>query len=980
MSGRQNWLRSWKLVSWRSAVVAAVVVYGLAGFFVVPSIAKKLIVDIASERTGREVTVEKVRCNPFTLSLTIEGFSIPDRPGSVLLSFDRLYGNAQVSSLFRWAATLKELRIENPFVALRRFEDGAVNVLEVINDLPESAPEPDDKGGLPRALLQHVQVVDARVELEDRYNRPETLLWQLGPNQVELLDLSTIPDREGTNDVVVLLPGGGRATVAGKIVVEPLGLRGTLTVENNRAGGNWEAVAHLFEFALTNGVVDLEFDYQIGLEEDGLHLVLDDANVRVTDLGFKSDFHEEELLKVDDIHVTGGRLKWPEQDIAAESIVIVGASAFGWIEPDGRPNWEVLVPEPTRDQIVETYQTLEEKIHATARLGRFELRDAGAEFEDETASPPVRFEVHDVNLVVTDITTEEGSTWPLKAAITLEGEALASASGYVGVSPIDAEVDVMLEGLDLSKYRGYVAQFAPLDLRAGVLSVAGVVKAARPKVAETFSASYEGGFEVAGLNLNETVTNGKLLGWGDLSVAGVTAELEPLGAEVTDVDIFTAGLEITVAEDGTINLLEFFKAISEGHKGSAASTEATTESDGLPPLRIARFRLHDCYGLYTDNTVLGEPFTLEIRPVDGTISGISTTSTSPATLDIDAGIATGGAVRVGGDLDIFDYTRLTDLSIDLRDVVLAAMSPMSVKFIGHPLSNGGADLDLDYEIADRYLTASNHIEADDLELGDKVEGQGLVKLPFKLGVSLLKDKEGRIVLEIPFEGSFDTPGFGMATAAGAAAKEVFTQIVASPFKLLGKLGGGGDRDLEHVEFAAGSAVLDDRSAEKIAVLVAGLEERPTLSLGIVGVFDAEADAAALRIRALESALIAEGVTREELESTVPLASLEKLYRAAIQDPSLDSLRTGHTVAVEGDPTGTLDEIAYRRALRRALIEEQVVDPAEVTALASARADAVLTACVDTHGMNPARVRILDTEPADPPGEDWVRCRLELAPE
>ena len=73
MSGRQNWLRSWKFVSWRSAVVAAVVVYGLAGFFVVPWIAKKLIVDIASERTGREVTVEKVRCNPLTLSLTIEG-------------------------------------------------------------------------------------------------------------------------------------------------------------------------------------------------------------------------------------------------------------------------------------------------------------------------------------------------------------------------------------------------------------------------------------------------------------------------------------------------------------------------------------------------------------------------------------------------------------------------------------------------------------------------------------------------------------------------------------------------------------------------------------------------------------------------------------------------------------------------------------------------------------------------------------------
>ena len=82
------WLRSWKLVSWRSALVAAVVLYGLVGFFVVPAIAKKLIVDTARERTGREVTVGEVACIPFALSLTVRDFSMPDRPGWVVLSFD----------------------------------------------------------------------------------------------------------------------------------------------------------------------------------------------------------------------------------------------------------------------------------------------------------------------------------------------------------------------------------------------------------------------------------------------------------------------------------------------------------------------------------------------------------------------------------------------------------------------------------------------------------------------------------------------------------------------------------------------------------------------------------------------------------------------------------------------------------------------------------------------------------------------------
>jgi hypothetical protein len=963
-------------------VVAVLVIYSLVGFFLVPVIARNLIVKIAYERTGREVTVGEVRYNPFTLSLTIRDFSMPDRPGSTFLSFDELYANAQVSSLFRWAATLKELRVDNPHVGIRRFEDGGVNILELMEDIeqrtPPSEPEEDDEGGLPRALLQHMRVVDARVDLEDHYNRPEPLLWEIGPNQVELLDISTIPNSEGSNDVVVMLPGRGRVTITGKVVVEPLGLDGTLTLEDNEIASSWRAVAHLFEFDLTSGVISFDLDYQVSLEEDGPHLVVDDAEVHITDFGFKSDIHDEELLMVDDIRVAGGHLEWPEQNVSGDSIVITGATAFGWVDPDGTPNWDVLIPEDSQKQIAETYKTLEEKIQATAQLGRFELRDAGAIFEDETSSPPIRFEVKDVEVVVTDITTDENSTWPLEASTTLEGEALASAKGYVGVAPFDTELEVSLEGLELSKYRGYVARFAPLDLRAGLLSAAGVAKAAKPKGAETLDASYEGGFKVTGLNLDETVTNGKLVGWGDLTVDGITANLEPLGAEVTDIDLSTAGLEIMVAEDGTINLLEFFKALSEGQEAEQPSSNAD-QGGGLPPLLIGRFRLHDCYGLYTDKTVLGEPFRLEVRPVDGTISSISTTSTNPAELDIEAGIASGGAVRVEGDLDIFDYTRLTDLSIDLRDVALPAMSPMSVKFIGHPITSGDVALDLDYDIVDRYLKASNHIEADDLELGDKVEGQGLVNLPFKLGVSLLKDAEGRITLDIPFEGSFDNPGFGMAAAAGSAAKEIFTEIVSSPFKLLGKLGGGGnDQDLEHVEFAAGSAALEKREAAKLDTLTAGLTQRPELVLEVTGAVAPEADAAALQRQAFEAALIAEGVTQEEIETIIPIEVLERLYVATVAGASLDPLRATHTRTPEAEGAAPiLDEPAYWREMRDTITAAQPVDQASVDMLAPQRAEAIRAHLVEHGGLDAGRVTIAGEPFSEPVEGNWVRCQLDV---
>jgi hypothetical protein len=219
----------------------------------------------------------------------------------------------------------------------------------------------------------------------------------------------------------------------------------------------------------------------------------------------------------------------------------------------------------------------------------------------------------------------------------------------------------------------------------------------------------------------------------------------------------------------------------------------------------------------------------------------------------------------------------------------------------------------------------------------------------------------------------------MASAAGSAAKEIFTEIVKSPFKLLGKLGGGGgEQDLQHVEFAAGSTTLDEQQSGKLATLASGLAERPALGLGIVGVFDPEADATALKVEAFEAALVTAGVTQEELDTVIPLDALESAYRTTITDPDLDTLRAQHMPPSEREEAaGELDEIAFRRAMRDALIAVQPIDAATVEALGSARAETIRSALVDTGGIDSARVQVLEAEPAESTGGDWVRCRMEV---
>ncbi len=960
-----DWFGSWRLLSWRTALVVGFVLYTLIGFFVVPWVAEKVIVSVADKRLGREVTVEKIRCNPFTLSLTVEGFSLPDRPGSTLMSFDKMYANLQASSLFRWALTLKELQVERPYAAVRRFEDKGINVLELFDAFQSTAKPTDEKKGLPRAVLQEILVTDGRLEVEDRA-RDEPMLWQWGPVELVLHDISTLPDEEGDKEFSIGLPDGGMMSLAGTLVVEPFELDGSLSIDKILIANLWRAVGEKFEFELSGGALATELHYRATLQDDGLHVEVSEAEFRVTDFGLELRDTDTELLKAESVVVSGVNAKWPEQQVEADSLVVESAFAQVWIEPDGTPSWEILVPEPTREEVVKAYEYIDERVDFDAVLGRFEVRNASAAFEDRTFSEPARLEVSDAGVVLTDVASQPGSEWGLEASAAIAGESRASAKGTLVAVPLTLDVEVELEGLELAQFQAYVAKVAPLDLRAGVLTTSGRARVSPSEEAPDIT--FNGELAVTGLDLDETVTGGTLLGWGDLKVGGIQAAVAPTSLDVETVDIYTAGLEIAVAEDGTINLLEFFKALGEGE--GATNGDADDKEDGLPPVHIARLELHDCYGRYTDATTV-EPFETKIKAVNGTISKIATDTKTGAELEIDAAVDSGGLVRINGAIDPFDYQRFTDLDVDVSDAVLPPMSLISIKMIGFPIETGRMSLDLSYDIVGQQLASTNHVEIDNLHLGDRVEGEGTIKLPVKLGVSLLKDKNGRITLDIPIEGDLSNPDFVMVSAIQSAATDMVSEIAKSPFRLLGRLAGGSeDQNLELVEFAAGSAVLEEHVAANLSTLAKALEQRPALELEIEGTIDEEADASSLR----EMAFVAE--VGEGEQADIPTAKLEKMYAAKSSGAELEAFREQHTSSTVD---GALDEVAYREALRTGVVEAQPIDDSLVQALAPARADAIRAFLVDQAGVDPSRVKVLTETATIDTGEQRVSCRLAVAP-
>ncbi len=449
-----------------------------------------------------------------------------------------------------------------------------------------------------------------------------------------------------------------------------------------------------------------------------------------------------------------------------------------------------------------------------------------------------------------------------------------------------------------------------------------------------------------------------------------------MSLKVDSVDIHGAGIEVVVSEEGKVNLIELMTFLAEQSMGN--------EKAELPEVKIAEVNLHECTSAYTDRT-LAPPFTLALESVDGRVTGVSSTGAVGAKIDIEGPVQSGGMVDIEGEIDLFDPKRFADLSIDVRQADLPSVTPMSVRYIGHPIDDGKVDIKLNYEITNSDLVGSNRFVTNDLMLGDKVEGEGMVRLPFQLGVSLLTDRDGLITLEFPVEGDLDDPSFGIGNAVGSAAKEIVGEIIKSPFRLLAKLGGSsGDEDFAFVEFEAGSAELEATAIERLSSLAAGINQRPELILLVEGAWDAEADATALRLAAFEELVIERQASESSgEEASVSLALLESLYRdggASVEQ--LDALRGKHTTSTKMDEGGVgeplLDETTYYRDLRAALIEAQVVDPAKLPALGATRAEAIQRFILDERGVDPAQVRIIEAVALEKlSGDGWIRCRLDV---
>ncbi|MGA8053847.1 MAG: DUF748 domain-containing protein, partial [Burkholderiales bacterium] len=207
-------------------------------------------------------------------------------------------------------------------------------------------------------------------------------------------------------------------------------------------------------------------------------------------------------------------------------------------------------------------------------------------------------------------------------------------------------------------------------------------------------------------------------------------------------------------------------------------------------------------------------------------------------------------LEILGRVNALSPELFVDLEASAKDIELPPLSPYSIKYAGYGIERGKMSVNVKYLIEDRKLTAENSLYLDQLTFGEKVDSPTATKLPVLLVVSLLKDKDGVIDINLPISGSIDDPQFSVWGLIGRVILNLFTKAVTAPFTLLASLAGSKE-ELSYVEFESGVAKLDSGDEGKLKSLSKALEDRPQLKLDVGGRVDPEADRESLRKLSIE---------------------------------------------------------------------------------------------------------------------------------
>ncbi|MGJ8689029.1 MAG: DUF748 domain-containing protein [Gammaproteobacteria bacterium] len=966
--------------------------YVLIGFFVIPSIAKREAVAFLDQRLGGHTQIQAIALNPFTFGLSITGAAVHDPDDKALLSFDSVFVNFEPTSYLSGAIEFSEISIDGFNVNFQRYPDGDTNIARVAQRWAESAapvetpetPAPDSE--LPLLRVASLRVNGASVGIVDDVASPafKTLVESI---DFALDDLSTVPNSAAQQQLTLAIGEGSQLRWLGELTLAPLSSKGELQLFGPLPQLAYRYLQEQIPVALRGGWFDASLAYEFSLTDAG------EADVKVqaltaalTNLDVHDKLSDALLLRLPVVSVHGGTLDLLQRQVSLERILLDRVRVDVERTKGGVLNLQQAFSSAPQETAAATPEQTDPSSEPAWRVQLSELALEDWDLRVRDLQPEQALIVSlDFNAHAANITNADNESAQLSTDLTLSSGGTLQIQGDVQLLPeFGFGGALAIESLALPVIQPYLASVAKVQLESGTLSIDGNV------AASSAQSEFNGNASLETLVIRDTLENEELFGLAALRFSdSVFSVGDETRIDIGGIDVQAPYARVEIEEDGSNNISRVLITPAQTEESLAVEVEAAEQvtATELPAIRVEQINLSEGRADFSDHS-LPLPFAVYIEGLGGDISALSTRTTEPARINLEGQVDEFGLASITGRIRPLDYAQLTEIDLSFLNLNIPSLSPYVVKFAGRRIDSGALDVDLSYRINAGQLNGENAMVMRDLELGERIVHPDAMDLPLGLAIALLKDRNGVIDLDVPVSGDLESPQFNYGNVIRTALGNIIRNIVASPFSFLANLvGGDSESDIGVIEFVPGRADLQPPEREKLAQLAEALLQRPQLELGLLGRYSEVADSAVLREAFFDSRfeLALESLQQAPSELTPALLRiqlLEQFYIAQAApgvDAEADRLAVRQSfVSVDAQGNEQLDDLAYRQALRRTLIEQEAVTQDALEQLALDRVSAIVEALQGLDASLVDRVQTLAGQGEVALSDDRVPFALELS--
>lgn len=823
------------------ALLALVALYSLLGFLILPGIALRIANQQLAQYATLPAHLQRIELNPFSLELTLWGLQIGE-PGKEQVGFERLYANLSLDSLWSKALHLQAVELDKPRTELLFAKDGSLNLTRLFK-LPPSEPKPEQPPSDPFPLrIGSIKLSDGYLHFEDlRPSEPIEFLYD--SLDLELKNLSTLPDDNADMTLVANGPNGGRIDWAGTLSLAPIASEGTLKVTDGKMKLFWPYVRDAVPLVLEDGQVSLDAHYKINLAKE-TELLLDKVSLRVAPFAINAP-DGRKLARLASLEVSETSIDLAKQLVTVGKVRSEKLETWAALEKDGQLDWQKLfasqpakaTPKEKAEPAAAEPSAKEKAAKAPSKPWQVLLKDVQARnymvhLADRSQKEPVALDVGPLNLDLKNFDSLNGSPFQLKLDTGVGKQGKLQATGQVNLAPVTAKLDVSTRDIDLRVAQAYISPYIRLELRSGMLASDLNVDL---KNTSPLAFAITGKAQVNQLHTLDTIKSRDFVKWQQVNVDGLSY-VHGDALTIDKVTLMQPYARFIINEDRTTNVDDLLIPQPAGAAAPASQKKASTASSAEKPLgiRIGQIDIKEGSANFADLT-LTPNFATAAQQLNGQIGTIDNRQPTPAKVEVKGKVDRYAPVTIKGALNPFNPMASLDIATSFKRVELTNLTPYSGKFAGLRIRKGRMNLDLHYLITNGQLKAQNKVVIEQLQLGDKVDSPDAVDLPIRLAVALLKDTNGTISIELPVTGDLNNPQFSVMPIVWQTLRNLVLRAAQAPFKMLGGLvSGGGAADLGNVSFAPGSSDLSPDAQEALDKLAAALKERPELRLEIEG--------------------------------------------------------------------------------------------------------------------------------------------------